>query len=103
MRGPSRRRALQDCPLATPVDAAAIEANELWPVIGEHLDGSATVSYTKTHNARYDAQSVVIHRVIDEATRPKVACVNLNRASYRLDTPAGPPSFSTPDKIASLD
>jgi len=71
-------------PTAVLIDPVALEANELWPVIGAHDLGSATVALTKAHNVRYDAQSVVIHR-IDGDLKPKVACANLVRASW----PAG--------------
>jgi len=71
-------------PTAVLVDPIDLEANELWPVIGAHDLGSATVALTKAHNVRYDAQSIVIHRV-ELDTKPKVACVNLVRSSW----PAG--------------
>jgi len=69
-------------PTAVLIDPIDLEANELWPVIGPHLQGSATVSYSKAHNARADAQSVVIHRVIAVDNKPKVACANLVRAAF---------------------
>ncbi len=69
-------------PTAVLIDPIDLEANELWPVIGPHLQGSATVSYSKDHNARADAQSVVIHRIIAVDNKPKVACANLVRATF---------------------
>ena len=65
-----------------PTVVDTLEANELWPAITDYADGSATVTYNSPHKARFDAQSLVIHRVVDEVTKPKVACANLTRASW---------------------
>lgn len=70
-----------------PDDLLALEANELWPEI-INTAGSATVSLTKAHSTRYDAQSVVIHRVELDA-KPKVACANLVRDAYPAPLSAG--------------
>jgi hypothetical protein len=63
------------------------EANELWPTIGAHPDGTATDSFTAAgHVARADAQSVVVHRIATGGS-PKVACADLTRDSWPgLDT-----------------
>ncbi|HWN68006.1 MAG TPA: hypothetical protein VNM90_10235, partial [Haliangium sp.] len=51
---------------------AEMEANEIWPDL-------AMQEQTFQHAARYDAQSIVIHRM--EAGTPKVACANLGRVT----------------------
>jgi hypothetical protein len=52
--------------------ATEMEANEIWPEL-------AMQEQTFDHVARYDAQSIVIHRM--EAGTPKVACANLGRVT----------------------
>jgi hypothetical protein len=52
--------------------ATEMEENEIWPDL-------AIQEQTFDHAARYDAQSIVIHRV--EAGTPKVACANLGRVT----------------------
>lgn len=60
-----------------------IETNELWPAVTA-IDAGGAMSSTldSAHRARYDAQSLVVHRVVDAATKPKVACANLTRTSW---------------------
>jgi hypothetical protein len=66
-----------------PLNTALMEANELWPIIGNQPDGVADSSISKAlHVARRDAQSIVIHRIlppVDGVTPPpaKVACAGL--------------------------
>ena len=63
-----------------------LETNELWPVIGNRPDG--TVNNTVTiaqHVARADAQSIVIHRIVEGEPAPpplKVACADLTPATH---------------------
>jgi hypothetical protein len=52
------------------------EDNEIWP------DLAATEAQTFDHVVRYDAQSVVIHRV-EASASPKVACANLTRTTEK--------------------
>jgi hypothetical protein len=60
-----------------------IETNELWPgVTGYEANGSMTSTLDSAHRARYDAQSLVVHRVVDDVTKPKVACADLLRATW---------------------
>lgn len=60
-----------------------VETNELWPAV-TNIDTAGSMSSTldSAHRARYDAQSLVVHRVVDAATKPKVACANLARATW---------------------
>jgi Cu/Zn superoxide dismutase len=60
-----------------------VEANELWPAVSA-IDAGGSMSSTldSPHRARYDAQSLVVHRVVDAATKPKVACADLTRTSW---------------------
>jgi hypothetical protein len=60
-----------------------VETNELWPAVTA-IDAGGAMSSTldSAHRARYDAQSLVVHRVVDAATKPKVACADLARASW---------------------
>jgi len=59
------------------------EANELWPIITLVGDGTATATVTAlAHGARYDAQSVVLHRVVAIDMAPKVACADLVRPTW---------------------
>jgi hypothetical protein len=60
-----------------------VEANELWPAVTA-IDAGGAMSSTldSPHKARYDAQSLVVHRVVDAATKPKVACADLTRTSW---------------------
>ncbi len=65
----------------TIVDAS--EANELWPAVTAiDAGGAMTSTLNSAHRARLDAQSLVVHRVVDAATKPKVACADLTRASW---------------------
>lgn len=60
-----------------------LEANELWPqVVGYEAGGSMSSTLDSAHKARYDAQSLVVHRVVDAATKPKVACADLVRTTW---------------------
>jgi hypothetical protein len=65
-----------------PTVVDVIETNELWPAVQNYESGSMSSTYDSPHLARYDAQSVVVHRTVDELTKPKVACANLIRAAY---------------------
>jgi hypothetical protein len=65
-----------------PTVVDVLEANELWPQVLAHDAGSMTSTYNSAHKARFDAQSLVVHRTVDEATKPKVACADLTRASW---------------------
>jgi Cu/Zn superoxide dismutase len=67
-----------------PTVVGVVEENELWPqVTGHEVGGSMTSTYNSPHLARYDAQSVVVHRVVVEGEPPpKVACADLVRPSY---------------------
>jgi len=63
-----------------PLIVEALETNELWPVIGNQPDGIAdSTKSVALHVARSDAQSFVVHRLIEGATTPppKVACADL--------------------------
>lgn len=57
--------------------AAELESNEIWPSL------ATQDAQTFPHAARYDAQSVVLHRM--EAGTPKVACANLDRVTVIPD------------------
>ncbi len=59
-----------------------IETNELWPAVTDFADGSTSSTLDSAHKARFDAQSLVVHRVVDAATKPKVACADLVRSSW---------------------
>lgn len=63
-----------------PTVVDTVDTNELWPDVTVEADGSVETEITSPHEARGDAQSVVIHRVFPDATTPKVACANLARA-----------------------
>lgn len=65
-----------------PTVVDALETNELWPAVTNYATGSMTSTLDSPHLARYDAQSLVVHRVVDAATKPKVACADLVRASW---------------------
>jgi hypothetical protein len=62
--------------------------NELSPIIPAGLAATDALLGPVTHNARADAQSVVLHRV-DGELAPKVACANLVRALYPSSTMSG--------------
>jgi len=57
------------------------EDNELWPSLMPDETGAAEAMYRNQHEARFDAQSVVIHKV-DGDTAPKVACADLTIENY---------------------
>ena len=65
-----------------PTIAETVEANELWLDLGSTEDGEAADSITSEHRARLDAQSVVIHRMVDDDTVLKVACAPLEVEAY---------------------
>jgi hypothetical protein len=60
-----------------PSIAEELESNEIWPSL------TAQGEQVFPHALRYDAQSIVIHRV--EAGTPKVACANLARQTESPD------------------
>jgi hypothetical protein len=62
-----------------PTVTDAVEGNELWLALGDHARGAAVAFLSSPHRIRTDAQSVVVHREVDAATRPKVACADLAR------------------------
>ena len=49
---------------------------------GSTADGESTDSIESDHRARLDAQSVVIHRVVDDDTNLKVACAPITVDQY---------------------
>lgn len=65
-----------------PTVVDVLEANELWPAVQNYESGSMSTTYNSAHKARFDAQSLVVHRTVDDVTKPKVACANLVRASW---------------------
>jgi hypothetical protein len=65
-----------------PTVVDTVEANELWLDLGSTEDGEAADSIASEHRVRLDAQSVVIHRVVDEDTTLKVACAPLEVEAY---------------------
>jgi hypothetical protein len=65
-----------------PTNTETLEANELWLDLGSTDDGESTDSLTSEHRARLDAQSVVVHRMVDEDTVLKVACAPLDVEAY---------------------
>ena len=72
-----------------PTVVDVIETNELWPQVIGFEDGSMSSTFDSPHLARYDAQSVVVHRTVDEVTKPKVACADLVRPTYPGAASAG--------------
>jgi hypothetical protein len=77
--------------------ATEMEANEIWPDL-------AMQEQTFPHAARYDAQSIVIHRM--EAGTPKVACANLGRVTEipeYVTEGAGTALPDVVDEFANLD
>ena len=68
-----------------PSVTTTVETNEIWlPVTGYAAAGTANATRALSHGLRTDAQSVVIHRTIDVATAPKVACADIERATPQL-------------------
>lgn len=65
-----------------PTEASTVEENELWLELGSTADGESTDSIESDHKARLDAQSVVIHRVVDSDTSLKVACAPITVDEY---------------------
>lgn len=66
-----------------------VESNEIWPDFSQVNNQSVNDTQTVTgHEARADAQSVVIHRIA-EGAKPKVACANLVTADQGNYTTAG--------------
>jgi hypothetical protein len=65
-----------------PTEASTVEENELWLELGSTADGESSDSIESDHKARLDAQSVVIHRVVDDDTSLKVACAPITIADY---------------------
>jgi hypothetical protein len=65
-----------------PTVAETVEANELWLDLGSTEDGEAADSIDSEHRVRLDAQSVVLHRVVDDDTTLKVACAPLEVEAY---------------------
>jgi len=65
-----------------PTVVEVVETNELWPQVTGYEGGSMSSTLNSAHRARFDAQSLVVHRVVDAATKPKVACADLTRASW---------------------
>lgn len=53
-----------------------VAENELWPSLEPDDNGEASDEQSSDHLARFDAQSIVIHRAVDD-TNPKVACADL--------------------------
>lgn len=65
------------------VPAPAVAANEVWFAVPT-ATATATVPVSVNYPARTDAQSVVLHRIEDNAgtiTKVKVACANLTRTT----------------------
>lgn len=62
-----------------PTTEETLAENELWLPVDVNADGTSSTTLSETHIVRTDAQSVVIHRVVDATTKPKVACATLIR------------------------
>jgi len=73
-----------------PTEEYTLEENELWPEALVGVDGTIQSTLYIDHRIREDAQAVVIHRY-DGAETPKVACADLERASYLPHTREGTP------------
>ena len=65
-----------------PTLVEVVETNELWPEVLPHEAGSMSSTYNSAHKARFDAQSLVVHRVVETPPNPKVACASLPRATW---------------------
>jgi hypothetical protein len=77
-----------------------IEANEIWFLIpAEHPAGTATISITRQHAVRTDAQSIVLHRILADLTAVKVGCANLVRSTAHTDLTTTGPAIALPDGV----
>jgi len=64
-------------------------ANEIWPTVVPDARGQVSDTVETAHIARADAQSVVVHRVLPDGSKPKVACANLTRTIFSAVTTRG--------------
>jgi hypothetical protein len=71
-----------------PLVMTAIDTNELWLPVTGYAAGTAATRKDSPHLARTDAQSIVLHRVISDTVKPKVACADLTRMTthYALES-----------------
>ena len=84
-----------------PTIVDALETNEVWvPVTDHSADGSMASTIQVAHAIRSDAQSIVVHRINPDDTKPKVACTDLVR-SYPAVHTAGA-SALLPDGVQRL-
>lgn len=67
--------------LLDPLETVTVEENEIWPEITPGSASSTSTTEVPGHQARSDAQAVVIHRDAG-AEAPKVACADLARQGY---------------------
>jgi len=67
-----------------PLIPDTLEANEIWLPVTNYTAGTSTATVNATHVIRADAQSVVLHRTLPDATKPKIACANLTRTTAQL-------------------
>lgn len=66
-----------------PTVVATVPANELWPAVRSSAAGASMSTLQTPHVIRTDAQSFVVHRVISDTNKPKVACAELARTTSR--------------------
>jgi hypothetical protein len=69
-----------------PTVVDALETNEVWIPVTDHADGSMLSEIDVTHAMRADAQSIVVHRLNPDDTKPKIACTDLTRTYPGRDT-----------------
>ena len=83
-----------------PTVVGPIETNEVWVPVTDHSTGSMTSTIQVAHAVRADAQSIVVHRINPDDTKPKVACTDLTRTFPALAT-AGAAAL-LPDGVSRL-
>ena len=69
-----------------PTVVDALETNEVWVPVTNHTTGSMSSTIQVSHAVRADAQSIVVHRINPDDTKPKVACTDLVRTFPSLAT-----------------
>lgn len=83
-----------------PTVVDTLEDNELWVPVTNHSTGAMSSTIDVIHPMRADAQSIVVHRLDPDDTKPKIACTDLVRAYPGSE--AGGTSVLLPDGNSRL-
>jgi hypothetical protein len=85
-----------------PTIVDTLETNEIWLPVTTYTMGSMSAMIDIPHAARSDAQSIVVHRTITDANKPKIACANLTRRTEHvaLETSGAPTALPAASGLA---